>query len=382
MHAYLKFMRALLQVIAICVTAAYNVNAQKATISSLKLLGEYDVPHNLQFEGTTVGGLSGIDYDAKNKLYYLISDDRSAINSARFYAAKIVFTGTGIDTVYFTGVTLLQQKNGKPYPNAKQDPKHTPDPEAIRYNPHTNRLTWSSEGEREVRQRDTVLEDPSITTIDLNGHYVDTFPLPTQLHMHATEQGPRRNSVFEGMTFADNYKTLYVSVEEPLYQDGPRAGLKDTATWIRILKYDAATKKLLAQYAYHLDPVPYAPFPATASMMNSIPDILAVDHNHLLIMERSYSAGRLSCSIRIFITDISKASNIALINSLKQHPPAAVINKHLLLDMDTLGKFIDNVEGMTFGPALPNGHKTLICVVDNNFSVLERTQVFLFEIVP
>jgi hypothetical protein len=284
--------------------------------------------------------------------------------------------------VYFTGVNLLQQKNGKPYPNAKQDPHHTPDPEAIRYNALANRLVWSSEGEREVRQKDTVLEDPAITTIDMEGHYVDTFPLPKQLRMHATEQGPRRNSVFEGLTFADNYKTLYVSVEEPLYRDGPRAGLEDTATWIRILKYDVASKKLKAQYAYHLDAVPYPPFPSTASMMNGIPEILSVDHDHLLVMERSYSTGRLSCAIRIYMADIGQASNIAEVASLKQAPPLHVINKHLVLNFETLGKLIDNVEGMTFGPVLPNGHKTLICVVDNNFSALERTQFFLFEVMP
>ena len=50
--------------------------------------------------------------------------------------------------------------------------------------------------------------------------------------------------------------------------------------------------------------------------------------------------------------------------------------------MDNLGIYIDNVEGMTFGPTLPNGHKTLVCVADNNFEILEKTQFLLFEILP
>ncbi|NJE06878.1 hypothetical protein E3E36_12190, partial [Thermococcus sp. M36] len=76
--------------------------AQK--ISKLNFLSEYTVPHNLQFKGTTVGGLSGIDYDAKNNLYYIISDDRSAINAARYYTAKIFFSNNKIDSVVFVDV--------------------------------------------------------------------------------------------------------------------------------------------------------------------------------------------------------------------------------------------------------------------------------------
>ena len=50
--------------------------------------------------------------------------------------------------------------------------------------------------------------------------------------------------------------------------------------------------------------------------------------------------------------------------------------------MDALGIYVDNVEGITFGPTLPNGHRTLLLVADNNFAVFEKTQFFLFEIIP
>jgi hypothetical protein len=48
--------------------------------------------------------------------------------------------------------------------------------------------------------------------------------------------------------------------------------------------------------------------------------------------------------------------------------------------MDSLGFYIDNIEGVTFGPTLPNGHKTLVFVSDNNFLPIEKTQFLLFEI--
>jgi hypothetical protein len=58
------------------------------------------------------------------------------------------------------------------------------------------------------------------------------------------------------------------------------------------------------------------------------------------------------------------------------------ITKKLLLNMDDMPDFIDNVEGITLGPTLPNGHQSIILVVDNNFSPLEKTQFFLLEIIP
>ncbi|MEY2917694.1 MAG: hypothetical protein RIS73_1408, partial [Bacteroidota bacterium] len=66
-------------------------------ISALKFLGEYDIPYNLKYKATTVGGLSGIDYDVKHNLYYLICDDKSEKNPARFYTAKIFVTKKGIE---------------------------------------------------------------------------------------------------------------------------------------------------------------------------------------------------------------------------------------------------------------------------------------------
>jgi hypothetical protein len=130
------------------ISLSLSVYAQKrgkkenVTISQLQFISEYDVPHNFSFQETTVGGLSGIDYDKTNDVYYLICDDRSAINAARYYTAKIFFTKKKIDSVQFVNVTTLLQKNGTAYPNSKQDPAHTPDPEALRYDPVHKQMIW------------------------------------------------------------------------------------------------------------------------------------------------------------------------------------------------------------------------------------------------
>jgi hypothetical protein len=369
-----------LSFLASCTSSKKIATAQSDSISQLKFLGEYEVAHGKQFKETTIGGLSGIDYDAKNDLYYMISDDRSAINPARFYTAKIHVNENRIDSVEFMDVKTLLQKDGRPYPNSKQDPFHTPDPEDIRYNQVTGEIVWSSEGER--KPENNILEDPSVIVVDRTGNYKDSFELPANMHMHATENGPRQNSVFEGLAFSADYKYLFVSVEEPIYEDGPRAGANDSTAWIRILKFDTEKRKQIAQYAYKIEAVAYPASPANSFKINGVSAILSAGENKLFVVERSFSTGRLACTIRVFLTDINDATDIAHTNSLQSQPAANPVSKKLLLNMDDLGRYIDNIEGVTFGPTLPNGHQTLIFVADNNFSPLEKTQLLLFEIIP
>ena len=343
-------------------------------------MSEYDVSYNKEFQNTIIGGLSGIDYDRQKNVYYIISDDRSEKNPARFYEAEIIISQNKIDTVIFLDTKFLKNNVGNFYPDSHNDPYNTPDPEAIRYNPKKNIFVWSSEGERIVRPNKIVLEDPSITQINTDGNYLDTFTLPPQLRMHAKETGPRQNEVFEGLAFANNYKTLFASVEAPLYDDGPRAGPNDSTGIVRILKFDMASKKTIAQYAYMTDAIAHTPNPPGSFKINGVSDILSFGENKLLVIERSFSTGWLACTIKIFLADLSQADNIENIPSLKNKKELKMVSKKLLVNMDSLGFYVDNIEGVTFGPNLPGGHRSLLFVSDNNFLPLQKTQFLLFEI--
>jgi hypothetical protein len=358
---------------------ATKLSQATADIKGLKYIGNYNIPFNLKFNNTTIGGLSGIDYHAKKDLYYLISDDRSEKDPARFYSAKIFITANGIDSVLFTAVNYLQQPNGAVYPGIAVNRYKTPDPEAIRFNPQKNYLVWSSEGERIVNTNDTVLIDPAVNIIKRGGKYIDSLSLPGVFKMKATENGPRRNGVFEGMSFADNYQSLFVNTEEPLYEDGPRADVTDNKAYIRLIKFDAATKKSTAQFAYPLEPVAFKPSPENAFKLNGVSEILYIGNNKLLVTERSYSTGRLANTIRVFTADLNAATDISAM-TLKNNRSFTPAKKTLLLNMDELGIFTDNLEGVTFGPLLPNGHKTLLFISDNNFNMVQRSQVLLFEV--
>ena len=349
-------------------------------VTSLKFIGEYSLPHKMQFQETTVGGLSSIDYSPKEEVYYLICDDRSDINPIRFYTVRLSLSTKAIDKVELVAATNLLQHSSKPYYNRKENPHGVPDPEAMRYNQKNKTLAWSSEGERTVRNNLQVLTDPSINIALTNGQLTDTFPLPSNMHMKATEEGPRNNGVFEGLAFSKDFKTLYVSVEEPLHEDGPRAGLFDSAAWVRIIKYDMDTKIPVAQYAYQIDPIVQEPISEGLFIVNGITDILTVNDNQLLITERSFSTGRLGNNIRVYSVDLDGANDVTNVSSLQKAPPKKPLQKKLLLNMDGLGRLIDNIEGATFGPLLPNGKRSLIFVSDDNFSPTQKTQFLLFEV--
>lgn len=353
--------------------------AQDTSFGSLRLMGEKVIPHNALFQNTTIGGLSGIDYDADHQLYYILSDDRSTINPARFYTAKILLSSTGIDSVQFLSVHPLLQQNSQPFPSSKINPALAPDPESIRYNKKTNQLVWSSEGERSGNQ---LLIDPAINIMQTDGTWVEAFKLPANLAMQTIEKGPRQNGALEGISFGQNYNTLYAAMEEPLYEDGPRADIIETKSWIRIFQFETSSKKNIAQYVYPLEPVAYPPLLNGSLKINGISEILAIQPNKLLVVERSFSTGRMACTIKVFLADLGSASNVIDTNSLKENPPTHLITKKLVLNMDSLGLHTDNIEGVTFGPTLPNGHRTLVFVADNNFLSIQKTQFLVFEVMP
>ena len=73
----------------------------RPTAEAPKYLGQVRVEADTTVDGTVVGGLSGLSYDPGSRLYYIVSDDRSARNPARFYTARIALSDNGIDGVEF-----------------------------------------------------------------------------------------------------------------------------------------------------------------------------------------------------------------------------------------------------------------------------------------
>ncbi len=356
--------RATLAVLALLLTPAAATAAP-----TLQFLGEEILPTGLQFEGTEVGGLSSIAYDPDQDRYYVISDDQSVIDPARFYTFDLDVGDGTLDTgdVVVTDVTTLLDGAGLPFPAASFDPEGL----ALTGD---GRLVITSEGIANL------VIPPWVRLFGLDGRQQADLPVPLAFIPDAIPQtrGVRQNLGFEsGATIGNHF---FTGSEGALVQDGPAAGV-GVPSPARLLRYNLNSGRPDKQYLYMTDPVAEAPVPPTAFAVNGLVELLALDRHTFLAMERSFSVGAPGTgnTIKLYVVELAGAKNISARGSLAgQLDRIRPVAKTLLLDLDDLGIPLDNVEGMAFGPDLADGRRTLVLVSDNNFAPAQFTQFLLF----
>jgi hypothetical protein len=338
-------MRSALAVALLLVTAL--ASAAPAAADDLEFRGPAIVPTGTTFEGTTIGGLSSITYDRRD-IFYAVSDDQVG---ARFYTVALdVRDGRlGDGDVRFEAVTTLRAPDGQAYPPSSLDPEGlalTKDRELI----------LTSEG---LPAR---LIDPFVRRYSREGRFLGDLPVPPAFSVTADQSsGVRPNLGFESAGVHGH--DLFVGAENALYQDGPAATLANGSP-ARILRYDLHDRRVDRQWIYMTDPVAEPPVPATAFSVNGLVELLPLDDDRLIAMERSFSVGAPGTgnTIRLYEVELGRDS----------------ARKTLLLDLDELGIPLDNVEGMTFGPPLRGGGRSVVLVSDNNFAATQFTQFLLF----
>jgi hypothetical protein len=351
---------------------------QKRSVKSLRFLGEKKIEFNDEFEGTTVGGFSGLRYDENSDSWVIISDDRSSYDPARFYQAKLNYNVHGFDSVQLTDVHFFKQPDGTVFPNRTEystQGGEVPDFESINIDPLDGSIWYTSEGDRSLGIQ------PSVKQATIDGEQLTILPLPDRYKVSPTEEiGPRNNNVFEGSTFSTDGQSLWVSLEGPLYQDGASPTL-DSGAFTRIIQYDRSGN-VLAEYAYPTDPIPAAPGPGRTAD-NGVTEILAVNDHKFLVIERAGipdENGNFKNDIRVYEIDLNGTTDISEIDSL-QGTKFKPVKKRLILNLDELGlPKVDNIEGISWGPKLANGNDSLVLVSDNNFNSTQVTQFLAFEV--
>ncbi len=330
----------------------------------IRLLDTLTVPAGTSEFGMPFGGLSGIDYDSKSDTYVALSDDRSENGKARFYTLRLPLDGTEFahDEPDLDGLTVLDDTTGDPFA-AKQV-----DPEAIRWTPGGKSLLWTSEGASSSGQPAFVREAST------SGGYERELPLPTAYAPVKSASGTlisgvRNNQALEGLTLSPDGSKAVTVAENALVQDGPAAGLTAKSP-SRLLVTDRETGAVEAEHVYEVDPIsdaPTAPLPApvgTYSADRGVSEILAINETDYITVERSFASG-VGFSIRLYWTSTIGATDVGGEDELSgSDKPMA---KKLLYDFTTTGTDADNVEGITWGPTLPDGSRSLVLVADDNF---------------
>ena len=349
---------------------------------SLDFLGEYQLP-KMTFKDTVVGGLSALTYDRQHNKFYALCDDRSQFAPARFYTLGLSLKGTdtgeiSIETVDVEDVTFITDENGKTYARGSLDP------EGIALSPKGT-IFISSEG---VASQGIA---PFIREFDRKtGQQQQSLPIPERYLPNDNtkkEQPPRGvqdNLGFESLTFepgslaaagGDPFR-LFTATESALFQDSLPPG-SEQKTRIRLMHYligNIARPMVVTEHVYLLDP------PPSGATSNGLTELMTVDTGgHFLSLERTH--GLLGAGAKIYQLAMGAATDTSGIATLKGDiSRIEAVKKKLVLDLSTLGIYLDNLEGMTLGPRLPDGSQTLVLVSDDNFRDTQLTQFLLFRI--
>lgn len=363
---YFRFPLVILAVLAMFLTAASPSQRQPIctdiqAVTMVESLGVVTFPTGYMFDDTEVGGLSGIAYDASRDVYYALSDDRS---NARFYTVSIDLSDSSLDEgdVAFQDVTFLTGPGGSVFPDGSLDPEDID-------LPRPGFLYISSEGDADAHP----VINPFVNRFNLNGKQTHELPVPAKFLPNAQgTKGVRDNLAFESLTSTPNRHFLYTATENALVQDGPIASLTDSSP-ARVLEYQLPSKQPRAEYVYMVDPIPQAPIPPEEFADNGLVDLQTLDNcGTFLAMERSFAVG-VGNTVVLFETTTRGATDVSGRRALSQ--PYDPMPKTIVADLEQdLSVDPDNVEGMIFGPALPDGRITLILVSDNNFNPGQITQ--------
>ncbi len=337
------------------------------TITGADYLGQAIISHNLSFQNTSVGGLSGITYNPSQRVYYAVSDDRSERSPARFYTLKIDLSQSLHNKdVTIAEVTTLLNARGESFKSG------TIDAEAIAWT-RRGSVFIASEGDASLDIPPAIREFAIESGRELRSLLIPSKFLPGQ------SRGTRNNLAFESLTVTPNQRYLFTATENALIQDGP-AARSNLSTPCRILQYNLLTNQPEKEFLYQTEPVKsWGDF--THRFTTGLSDLLAIDNQgHFLSLERSFTG--LGFRIAIFEVSLAGADNIASIDtlSLSNLSNIKAVHKKRVLELKTLEMRPDNIEGLTFGSLLPDGQQSLILIADNNFLRLQRTQILAFKL--
>lgn len=321
--------------------------------SPVSLIGEVRLPTQLSIAGVPFGGISGLNYNPEEGLFYAISDDRAEYGPARFYKLRIDITPAGITQLDIVDTVPLTDSSGRAFARGDVDP------EGISLDPRRpGVLVWASEGD--------LAGTPAVIEAGTDGRERRRFELPAYYTPNAEKQtGIRNNAAFEGLSHAPGGGRLFAAMEGSLLQDGPPASTRE-GSLTRILAFDPQTAKPAAEYAYRTTPVPRAS-KSLRPADNGVSAILALDDDRLLVVERSYASG-YGNTIQVFEATTAGATDVLGRPTIVGTTFEPVTKRHLFtLEEGTFGLDMDNIESITFGPEV-NGRKTLVLASDNNFN--------------
>jgi hypothetical protein len=317
------------------------------------LLDFSDALDKTTFEGTTVGGLSGLT--ATHRGYRAIVDNQGTTN-ARFYDLRLGSPGDLRPEI--KRVTTFLKPDGMP---------------------HTGQ-TFDGEGVQQLRDGSLLASsetEPSIRRFAADGRELGELPVPSRFRVTPAGEASL-NLTFEGLGLSPGQRTLWAGMEGPLAPDGltPEGGAR-----VRFLRYAATGDgefEPAAQVGYVTDPG------------LGVTEVQVVGRDELLVLERGFRGG-VGNTVRVYEAFLKGADDVTDEPTLARDGLRLVAKRQLLdlADCPPSGAtnpgtqpnpLLDNVEGMALGGPRPGGGRSLLLISDDNFGAGQVTRVYSLRV--
>jgi hypothetical protein len=259
------------------------------------------------------------------------------------------------------------------------------DPEGIRVSPHGTFYISDEYG-------------PYLFEFNRQGHLLRRIEVPSKFlisnpssdpntELLGNSAGRQGNRGMEGLAISPDGRTLFGIMQNALIQDhGLNPGTTDRLGMNnRMLKIDLLTGET-HEYVYVLDAI---------NRGQGVCEILAINDHEFLVVERDNRSNlqtppQAPTRKTIYKIDLTGATDVSGIASLPAGAlPAGVtpVSKQLFInlldpDLNLAATIPEKIEGLAWGPDLPDGRHVLYVISDNDLNPSLATQIYAFAIDP
>ena len=259
------------------------------------------------------------------------------------------------------------------------------DPEGIRVSPHGTCYISDEYG-------------PYLFEFNRQGHLLRRIEVPSKFFIANPSSDPNAellgnaagrqgNRGMEGLAISPDGTTLFGIMQNALIQDhGLNPGTTDRLGLNnRILKIDLVTGET-HEYVYVLDAI---------NRGQGVCEILAINDHEFLVVERDNRSNlqtppQAPTRKTIYKISLTGATDVSVIASLPAGAlPAGVtpVTKTLFInlldpDLNLSATIPEKIEGLAWGPDLPDGRHVLYVISDNDLNPSLATQIYAFAIDP
>jgi len=239
---------------------------------------------------------------------------------------------------------------------------------------------------------------PYLFEFNREGHLLRRIEVPSKFfianpsadpnaELLGNDAGRQGNRGMEGLAISPDGRTLFGIMQNALIQDhGLNPGTTDRLGLNnRILKVDLATGET-HEYVYVLDAI---------NRGQGVCEILAINDHEFLVIERDNRSNlqtppQAPTRKSIYKIDLNGATDVSGTASLPAGAlPVGVtpVTKQLFInlldpDLNLASTIPEKIEGLAWGPDLPDGRHLLYVISDNDLNPSLATQIYAFAIEP